>query len=78
MLNFVIKQKEFTYIATGHYAQTDKSKLLKASDVYKDQTYFLHAIDKKVLDKTLFPIGNIDKDQVRKIAKDRQQESDYR
>ena len=40
--------------------------------MYKDQTYFLHAIDKKVLDKTLFPIGNIDKDQVRKIAKDKQ------
>ena len=62
----------FDYIATGHYAQTDKSKLLKACDLNKDQTYFLHAIDSKVLDKTLFPIGNIDKDQVRKIAKEKQ------
>ena len=81
LCNKEIKFKEFyeyaisnnyDYIATGHYAQTDKSKLLKAYDSNKDQTYFLHAIDKKVLDKTLFPIGNIDKDQVRKIAKDKQ------
>ena len=81
LCNKEIKFKEFydyaisnnyDYIATGHYAQTDKSKLLKAYDSNKDQTYFLHAIDKKVLDKTLFPIGNIDKDQVRKIAKDNQ------
>jgi len=81
LCNKEIKFKEFydyaisnnyDYIATGHYAQTDKSKLLKAYDSNKDQTYFLHAIDKKVLDKTLFPIGNVDKDQVRKIAKDNQ------
>ena len=81
LCNKEIKFKEFydyaisnnyDYIATGHYAQTDKSKLFKAYDLNKDQTYFLHAIDKKVLDKTLFPIGNIDKDQVRKIAKDKQ------
>ncbi len=81
LCNKEIKFKEFydyaisnnyDYIATGHYAQTDKSKLLKAYDWNKDQTYFLHAIDKKVLDKTLFPIGNIDKNQVRKIAKDKQ------
>ena len=81
LCNKEIKFKEFydyaisnnyDYIATGHYAQIDKSKLLKACDTNKDQTYFLHAIDKKVLDKTLFPVGNIDKDQVRKIAKDKQ------
>ena len=81
LCNKEIKFKEFydyaisnnyDYIATGHYAQINKSKLLKACDTNKDQTYFLHAIDKKVLDKTLFPIGNIDKDQVRKIAKDKQ------
>ena len=62
--------QNFDYIATGHYAQTDHSKLLKAFDTNKDQTYFLHAIDKEVLSKTLFPIGNIDKDLVRKIARD--------
>jgi len=62
--------QNFDYIATGHYAQTDHSKLLKAFDVNKDQTYFLHAINKEVLSKTLFPIGNIDKGHVRKIARD--------
>jgi len=62
--------KDYDYIATGHYAQTECSKLLKAFDLNKDQTYFLHAIDKEVLTKTLFPIGKIDKDQVRQIARD--------
>tara|TARA_B100000686_G_scaffold86112_1_gene92960 strand:- start:66 stop:1133 length:1068 start_codon:yes stop_codon:yes gene_type:complete len=62
--------QNFDYIATGHYAQTNNAKLLKAFDANKDQTYFLHAIDKHVLSKTLFPIGDIDKSQVRQIARD--------
>ena len=79
MCNKEIKFKEFydyaiaqnfDYIATGHYAQTNNAKLLKAFDANKDQTYFLHAIDKHVLSNTLFPIGDIDKNQVRKIARD--------
>ena len=79
LCNKEIKFKEFyeyamsnnyDFISTGHYAQTDRSRLLKACDPNKDQTYFLHAIDQKVLDKTIFPIGNINKDQVRKIARD--------
>ena len=79
LCNKEIKFKEFydyaisnnyDYIATGHYAQIDCTRLIKASDSNKDQTYFLHSIDKKVLDKTLFPVGNINKDQVRQIARD--------
>ena len=62
--------QNFDYIATGHYAQTNKSKLLKGFDANKDQTYFLHAIDRSVLARTLFPIGEINKDQVRQIARD--------
>ena len=61
----------FDYIATGHYARTDQTKLFKALDSNKDQTYFLHAIDKEVLTKTLFPLGNIDKEKVREIARDK-------
>ena len=62
--------RDYDYIATGHYAQTEHSKLFKAFDSNKDQTYFLHAIDKEVLGKTLFPIGDIDKKRVRQIARD--------
>ncbi len=56
-------------IATGHYAQTnDNEELLKAVDPAKEQSYFLWTLTKKELSKTLFPIGNISKKEVRKIA----------
>lgn len=60
------------YLATGHYAQIDqkdgKYRLLRASDLNKDQTYFLCQLGQKQLSKTLFPIGDIKKPEVRKIA----------
>ncbi len=60
------------YLATGHYAkvkQTEEGpKLLKAKDRNKDQTYFLHAVDPKALEKTLFPIGDYLKTEVRTMA----------
>ena len=61
------------YIATGHYARIKKTKegyqLLAGRDKTKDQSYFLYELDQKTLAKTLFPIGNLTKEQVRKIAK---------
>lgn len=61
------------WIATGHYAQVmhhkSHSQLLKARDRSKDQTYFLHAISQTALQKTLFPIGNYLKTDIRAIAK---------
>ena len=62
--------KGYDDIATGHYANTKEDKLYKAMDTNKDQTYFLHAIDKEVLKRTLFPIGSMDKEQVRQIARE--------
>lgn len=60
------------YIATGHYTRrgTDQgqSTLLKGLDANKDQSYFLHAVGHKELEKTLFPVGEIAKPEVRKIA----------
>ena len=60
--------------ATGHYCQiaevSGENQLIKGHDGNKDQTYFLYAIDKKCLDKTLFPIGHLDKSQVRMIARE--------
>ncbi|MEG0026097.1 MAG: tRNA 2-thiouridine(34) synthase MnmA [Bacilli bacterium] len=56
------------YIATGHYAQIINGKLLKAIDLNKDQTYFLSQLNKEQLHKVLFPIGDLNKKQVREIA----------
>lgn len=61
------------YVATGHYAQIDRSsgkaKLLKGLDENKDQSYFLSQLSSDVLDKVMFPLGDIDKSEVREIAK---------
>ncbi len=57
-------------IATGHYAITKNGHLYKAKDGSKDQSYFLSAVSAAALSKTLFPIGELLKGDVRKIAKD--------
>ena len=56
------------YIATGHYARIENGKLLKAVDENKDQTYFLSQVSKEQLKNVLFPIGDMVKPEVRKIA----------
>jgi tRNA-uridine 2-sulfurtransferase len=56
-------------IATGHYARTKNGRLLKAKDDNKDQTYFLYRVSKEALDKTIFPLGDYTKPQVRQLAK---------
>jgi tRNA-specific 2-thiouridylase len=59
-------------IATGHYAQIveykDEFQLLKGLDKNKDQSYFLYLLGQNELSKSMFPIGNIDKTKVRKLA----------
>lgn len=59
-------------IATGHYARTLKQSetthLLKGLDPNKDQSYFLHAVGHQEFEKTLFPIGEIEKPAVRQMA----------
>lgn len=61
------------YIATGHYAKVRVNnkigELLKAKDREKDQTYFLHAVEPAALAKTLFPIGDYHKGEIREFAK---------
>jgi tRNA-specific 2-thiouridylase len=71
-------------IATGHYARVENSnqqignsraadklvpRLLRAKDDNKDQTYFLYRVDAAALSKTLFPLGDLTKPQVRELAK---------
>lgn len=59
-------------IATGHYARVRENdglfELLKAADDTKDQSYFLHRLNQQQLSKTIFPLGEIRKTEVRKIA----------
>lgn len=58
-------------IATGHYAQSEGEKLLRAVDDNKDQTYFLYRVSGWAIGKTIFPIGHLAKPQVRQMAKAR-------
>jgi len=59
-------------IATGHYARVlhegGDARLLKAVDANKDQSYFLHAITPQALARSLFPLGELRKSEVRRIA----------
>jgi tRNA-specific 2-thiouridylase len=56
-------------IATGHYASIKTGKLLMAKDANKDQTYFLYRVTKEALTKTIFPLGELTKPEVRQLAK---------
>ncbi|HJW10561.1 MAG TPA: tRNA 2-thiouridine(34) synthase MnmA [Albitalea sp.] len=59
-------------IATGHYARVrehgGRYELLKGLDPAKDQSYFLHRLNQAQLAKTLFPVGELKKTEVRRIA----------
>ena len=56
------------YIATGHYAKMVDGTLRRAVDSNKDQTYFLSQLSAKQLENVLFPIGDLEKKEVRAIA----------
>lgn len=62
------KEKGADYIATGHYARSEDGSLLRSPDVAKDQSYFLWAVPKEALMHTLFPVGHLEKSEVRKLA----------
>ena len=57
------------YIATGHYAKMKDGYLCRSKDTNKDQTYFLSQLNKEQLENVIFPLGDIDKTEVREIAK---------
>ncbi|TSD02572.1 MAG: tRNA (5-methylaminomethyl-2-thiouridylate)-methyltransferase [Parcubacteria group bacterium Athens0714_16] len=72
---FLNKAKEIgaDMIATGHYARVDKDKngkvkLFAGVDKEKDQSYFLWTLNQEQLKYTLFPVGDLEKSEVRKIA----------
>ncbi len=68
------QEQGFDTVATGHYAkngwENGRAVLLKADDRNKDQSYFLAEISRDVLDHVVFPLGSIDKTEVRKIAEE--------
>ena len=55
-------------IATGHYAKTRGNELIMAKDENKDQTYFLYRITPEVIEKTIFPVGDMLKPEVKALA----------
>jgi tRNA (5-methylaminomethyl-2-thiouridylate)-methyltransferase len=75
-----IAEREFDFVATGHYAQlvndtaTDGGgggmRLLRAPDPVKDQSYFLCALTQEQLQRVLFPIGHLQKSEVRALAEE--------
>jgi len=58
-------------IATGHYARVENGVLKMAADTNKDQTYFLYRVTGAAMAKTLFPLGEFTKPEVRKMAQER-------
>lgn len=56
------------YVATGHYAQHNGNSLVKSFDENKDQTYFLWTLSKEILPSVLFPVGGMEKSEVRTLA----------
>jgi len=84
MLNYAISKKDFTHIATGHYARIKKSSydkkldwknlvfkeflLLRGADENKDQSYFLYSLSQEVLSRLEFPLGEMKKEETRREA----------
>ncbi|CAG8571100.1 16390_t:CDS:10 [Funneliformis caledonium] len=69
------KNKENTWIATGHYVQLERTdsgrvKLMRGTDITKDQSYFLSTVAEEKLQRVLFPVGDLHKQQVKSIARD--------
>lgn len=71
-LDYALDSLGATSIATGHYARVRLESgyygLHRAADEGKDQTYFLYLLGQKQLSHTLFPLGDLDKSQVRQLA----------
>jgi len=74
MLLKMADELQCDYLATGHYAriatQGERYFLQRGKDIMKDQTYFLWRLTQDNLKRTIFPLGNLTKDEVRVIAAD--------
>jgi tRNA-uridine 2-sulfurtransferase len=61
-------KRKFDFMATGHYAQIKNNQLMRSKDEFKDQTYFIYNLKTEQLPHVLFPIGDMLKKDVRKLA----------
>jgi tRNA-specific 2-thiouridylase len=66
-MNFAISNGA-DFVATGHYAQVENGEMFEGKDSGKDQSYFLWTLKGTQLEKILFPIGHLNKSEVREIA----------
>ena len=73
-LQFAAQALKADYIATGHYVRrtenNGKFELLRGLDDNKDQSYFLYALSHEHISQTLFPVGELEKPEVRRIAEE--------
>ncbi|GGA93218.1 tRNA-specific 2-thiouridylase MnmA [Agarivorans gilvus] len=73
-LEFAAEELSADYIATGHYVQRRFQdghwQMLRGLDSNKDQSYFLYTLEEKHIAQTLFPVGEIEKPEVRRIAEE--------
>jgi tRNA-specific 2-thiouridylase len=73
-LQFAAQALKADYIATGHYVRrtenNGKFQLLRGLDDNKDQSYFLYALSHEQIAQTLFPVGELEKPEVRRIAEE--------
>lgn len=60
----------YEFISTGHYVRLKDNFLYKAKDLSKDQSYFLYDLDKEILKKIIFPLGDYYKKDIKKMAED--------
>ena len=74
IFNYAINNLNADIFATGHYAQIKNDngiyKLYPAKDEHKDQLYFLYRLGQKELSRTIFPLSEYDKEQVKQMAYD--------
>ncbi|CAC13731.1 TRNA (5-METHYLAMINOMETHYL-2-THIOURIDYLATE)-METHYLTRANSFERASE [Mycoplasmopsis pulmonis] len=68
--NYAIEKFGADYVAMGHYAIAKEGNLYRGIDQSKDQSYFLTQVRSQVLEKVIFPLGNMEKSEVRRIAQE--------
>lgn len=71
-----MKELDCDFLATGHYAKIEagldgRPMIVTSDDSWKDQTYFLFTIDPEVVPRLMFPIGHLNKTEVRNIAEEK-------
>ena len=74
LMQYAFSELNCSHIATGHYAKlikdSDGFKITRPKDKHKDQTFMLWGLTQDVLSKTIFPLGDLIKEEVREVARE--------